>query len=448
MELRIEQRQKAGKPLDEDQTAFLRKLILFQQNANTPETEKNRIMAWVGRMADRAGEEVWVPELNALFGIYHETVGARKHPKGVKLTQVPEWVVKSRETGPVCLSVHQNRLEIVSFGRPTGYPGLIHELLVDSKSEVTFRTAEIAIKQPMTLDKPFDLPENTAEIVVDTNTGKTTVAMMPCPEWASGIGRDRYGLFAEVKVKGVGFVLRWIPPGDFMMGSPEDEPERLSSEGPLHRVVFKTGFWLAETTCTQELWQTVTSRNPSRFQDDGVQHPVENVSWDAARDFIDGLNRLIPGLDVRLPSEAEWEYACQAGTDTPFWFGHELTPDKANYDGTEPYNKGPKGEFFKKTVPVNFFEQNPWGLYQMHGNVWEWCQDRWHDNYNGAPDDGRSWEDGDNDFRVCRGGSWFGGGRDLRSACRDGDRHGFGFDSYGLRLARGLWGQRPESVGS
>jgi len=447
MELRIEQRQKAGKPLDETQTQFLQKLVLFQQNANVPETEKNRIMVWVGRVAERAGKEVWGPELNALFGIYNETVGPQKHPRGVDLTQVPEWVVKSRETGPVCLNVNQNRLEIVSSGRPSHHSGLIHELSVGSKSHVTFRTDEIAIKRPVILDKPFELPENTTEIVVDTKTARTTVAMMPCPEWASGIGRDRYGLFAEVEVKGVGFVLRWIPPGNFMMGSPEDEPERMSSEGPLHRVVFETGFWLAETACTQALWQIVTGRNPSAFQEDGLQHPVENVSWNEANDFIDGLNRLVPGLDVRLPSEAEWEYACRVGTDTPFWFGHELTPDKANYNGNYPYNKGLKGEYREETVPVKFFGQNFWGLYQMHGNVWEWCRDRLHDNYDGAPDNGSAWEDGDSDSRVCRGGSWFYEGRFLRSAYRYYRLHGIGSDNYGLRFARGSLGPgRQEMV--
>ncbi|MGD9826624.1 formylglycine-generating enzyme family protein, partial [Desulfobacter sp.] len=437
MELRIEQRQKAGKPLDGDQADFLKKLILFQQNPDTPETEKNRVMAWVGRVADRAGEEIWVSELNTLFGIYNETVKPQKVPGGVDLTQVPEWAVKSRETGPVCLSVNQNRLEIFSSGRPSHHPGLIHELSVGSKSQVTFRTEETAVKQPMTLDKPFELLGNTVEIVVETDTGRTTVAMMPCPEWASGIGRDRYGLFAEVKVKGVGFILRWIPPGNFMMGSPEDEPERSSWEGPLHRVIFDTGFWLAETACTQDLWQAVTGKNPSKFKKEGVEHAVENLSWNDVNEFIDGLNCLVPGLDIRLPSEAEWEYACRAGTNTPFWFGRELTPNKANYDGTKPYNKGPKGEYRKKTVPVKSFEQNPWGLYQMHGNVWELCQDRWHDSYDGTPDDGSAWEDGEDDYRVCRGGSWISGGARLRSAYRNFWPPGLRRDSFGLRLARG-----------
>ncbi|HBT88562.1 formylglycine-generating enzyme family protein [Desulfobacter sp.] len=255
--------------------------------------------------------------------------------------------------------------------------------------------------------------------------------------WAHSYGQDHYGIWQGIYVNSIDVRFRWIPPGEFMMGSLRDEPERNDDEGPLHRVAFRKGFWLADTACTQEVWQAVTGKNPSRFKEEGPEYPVENVSWNDANAFIDRLNSLVSGLGARLPSEAEWEYACRAGTDTPFWFGRELTPDKANYDGTRPYNKGPKGEYREKTVPVKFFEQNPWGLYQMHGNVWEWCQDRWHGNYNGAPDDGSAWEDGDTNSRVCRGGSWFYGGRGLRSAYRNYGHHGIGSDSYGLRLARG-----------
>ncbi|WP_289021009.1 formylglycine-generating enzyme family protein [Desulfobacter postgatei] len=255
--------------------------------------------------------------------------------------------------------------------------------------------------------------------------------------WAHSYGQDNYGIWQGIFVNNIEIRFRWIPPGEFMMGSPGDEPERYDGEGPLHRVAFEEGFWLAETACTQELWQAVTGKNPSKFKEEGPEHPVENVSWDDANAFIDRLNSLVSGLEARLPSEAEWEYACRAGTETPFWFGRELTPDKANYDGTRSYNKGPKGEYREKTVSVKFFEQNPWSLYQMHGNVWEWCQDRWHDNYNGAPDDGSAWEDGDSDYRVCRGGSWFYYGRYLRSAYRFNSHHVQRNANNGLRLARG-----------
>ncbi len=259
--------------------------------------------------------------------------------------------------------------------------------------------------------------------------------------WADSYGQDSYGLWQGVILNDIELRFRWIPPGEFMMGSPEDEPERDDDESPQHRVVLKAGLWLAETACTQELWQAITGKNPSRFKK-GLQHPVENISWDDANDFIDKLNRLKPGLEFRLPSEAEWEYACRAGTDTPFWFGDELTPDKANYDGNYPYNNGSKGIYREETLPVKYFKRNPWGLYQMHGNVWEWCQDCWH-NYDRTPDDGSAWEKGESDFRVCRGGSWGSDGWYLRSACRNRWYHVLGNGDDGLRLARGP--QAPEA---
>ncbi len=447
VELRIEQRQKAEKPLEPEQREFLQKVLLFLLNRMTPEREKDKIIAWMGRVAERAGEEAWLPEMNNLYGVYNKQVKPEQFFKGVDLTQVEDWVVQATEPQSVYLSVRQGQL-FFSSQQPPDHPGLIHKFSIGSKSQIIFN-ADKQIKRPIVLDKPYKIPENTSEIIVETDTAKTTVAMMRCPEWAEGIGRDQYGLFAEVKVKGCSFLLRWIPPGEFMMGSPEDEPGRFDEEGPQHRVVLETGFWLAETACTQELWQAITGNNPSKFKKEGLQHPVENISWDDANDFIKKLNHLVLGLELRLPSEAEWEYACRAGTDTPFWFGWELTPDKANYDGTVPYNNGPKGKWREKTVPVKSFKQNPWGLYQMHGNVWEWCQDRWHNNYDrtpdddGAPDNGSAWEKGKSDSRVCRGGSWFFIGRFLRSACRGSRRLGIGIDDFGLRLARGP--QEPDA---
>ena len=220
------------------------------------------------------------------------------------------------------------------------------------------------------------------------------------------------------------------------MGSRGDEPGRSKSEGPQHRVRFKHGFWLAETACTQALWEAVMGDNPSRFDSDS-ENPVEQVSWKMAKGFIEKLNAEIPGLDLRLPSESEWEYACRAGTTTAFWFGDELTVEDANYNGTYPYNGGKKGIYREQTLLVKSFRRNPWGLYQMHGNVWEWCEDEWHDNYEGAPDDGSPWRDSKDREAVLRGGSWFYYGRRLRSACRIHGLFGFDIDYSGLRLARG-----------
>ncbi len=273
--------------------------------------------------------------------------------------------------------------------------------------------------------------------------------------WAESYGQDDHGLWQGVYLHDIEVRFRWMPPGEFMMGSPEDEVERLEREGPQHLVRFAQGFWLAETVCTQALWRAVMGENPSPFKGDkGDDLPVENVSWYDVQEFIEQVNRALPGLALRLPSEAEWEYGCRAGTSTPFWFGTDLTMDRANYDGRSPYADGKKGKYREKTVEVKRFQPNPWGLYQVHGNVWEWCADPWHDTYEGAPDDGRVWEEGgDSDLAVLRGGSWTYLGGALRSAYRDraprdyagsvAANTGFFCVHNGFRLARG-----PESPGA
>jgi len=252
------------------------------------------------------------------------------------------------------------------------------------------------------------------------------------PSWAAEWGEDRHGLWAAFIYKNIRQVLRWIRPGCFMMGSPGAEPERDDDE-VFHKVVLTRGYWLAETACTQELWQAVTGENTSRFK--GKQNPVDSVSWDDCAGFLEQLNAICPGLNFRLPKEAEWEYACRSGTSTPFSFGENITTGQANFDGNYPYGSGPKGEYRNQTVEVKFFPCNPWGLYEMHGNVWEWCSD-WYGDYD--PDKGtdpKGPERGED--RVLRGGCWISFGRDVRSACRyrdsPDDRSGF----IGLRLAQG-----------
>ncbi len=177
----------------------------------------------------------------------------------------------------------------------------------------------------------------------------------------------------------------------------------------------------------------VTGDNPSRFA--GGDRPVENVSWNQVTDFIGQLNGLITGLDLRLPTEAEWEYACRAGTSTPFSFGEDIDPEQVNYDGNYPYRGNKKGLYRQETVPVATLPPNPWGLYEMHGNVLEWCAD-WYGKYPDGPvEDPHGPEAGER--RVLRGGSWIDYGRHVRSADRShwepDDRYGF----IGFRLARG-----------
>jgi len=229
--------------------------------------------------------------------------------------------------------------------------------------------------------------------------------------------------------------LMLIPGGTFMMGSPADEIDRSDAEGPQHEVTIAP-FLMGRYPITQAQWRAIAQRedlkvnadldpDPSHFK--GETHPVEQVSWYDAVEFCDRLSRLT-GHTYRLPTEAEWEYACRAGTTTPFHFGETITTDLANYRGTDDdtfnwsgsYGKGPKGIYRQTTTPVNEFAiANAFGLCDMHGNVWEWCQDHWHENYEGAPVDGSAWlTNNDNTGRVFRGGSWYYNPRPCRSAYR------------------------------
>jgi uncharacterized protein (TIGR02996 family) len=171
--------------------------------------------------------------------------------------------------------------------------------------------------------------------------------------------------------RGVAMVFTWLPPGSFLMGSPPDEEERESDETQ-HRVTLSRGFWLGVYPVTQAQWVAVMGSNPSTFKGDG--HPVEMVSWDDCQEFCRRLSGR-DGQRYRLPSEAQWEYACRAGTTTPFHFGATLSTELANYNGNYAYGQGGQGVYRGQTTPVGSFPSNAWGLDDMHGNVWQWCQD-------------------------------------------------------------------------
>ncbi len=226
-----------------------------------------------------------------------------------------------------------------------------------------------------------------------------------------------------------------IPAGTFLMGTSEKETEQeiieikrywnekdarkwIAYQTPQHQVNAPT-FCIGKYPVTQKQYQAIIGNNPSSFKDDNL--PVEQISWHDAVEFCKKLSEKI-GKKYRLPSEAEWEYACRAGTTTPFAFGQTITPHIVNYDGNYPYGQAPKGEHRSKTTSVGSLGiANAFGVYDMHGNVWEWCQDIWHDNYKNAPTDGSTWEDdsGNNAYRILRGGSWYGNANDCRSASRD-----------------------------
>ena len=234
------------------------------------------------------------------------------------------------------------------------------------------------------------------------------------PEWGGKLDHDNIGLFTDLIIKGITQRCRWIPPGTFRMGSPTSEKERYDNESQ-HQATLTHGYWLADTACTQALWHAVMGTNPAFFLDN-ENNPVEQVSWDDVQIFIKKLNTQIPGLAAQLPTEAQWEYACRAGTTTPFSFGKNITPEQVNYDGNHPYAEGKKGVYRGTTVPVKSLPTNPWGLYEMHGNVWEWCAD-WYDDYPETPvTDPTGSETGSS--RVLRGGSWSNFGWRTRSANR------------------------------
>jgi formylglycine-generating enzyme required for sulfatase activity len=275
-----------------------------------------------------------------------------------------------------------------------------------------------------------------------------------------------------------------IAAGSFLMGSPPNEPERSEDEGPQHEVTL-TSFFISQTPITQGQWRAVAQwqplpaerwgrqldPEPSFFQPrsnpkagsfgdirfsllegetDSEQRPVDNVSWLEAIEFCSRLSQRT-GRHYTLPSEAQWEYACRAGTTTAFHFGATITPELANYDGTLTYADGPKGEYRMQTTPVGMFPANAWGLLDMHGNVWEWCLDHWHASYRGAPSDGSAWlnladknfkaatkggveKSSDEDDRLLRGGSWSFIPGNCRSAYRFHDLPGDADDDVGFRV--------------
>ena len=261
------------------------------------------------------------------------------------------------------------------------------------------------------------------------------------------------------RIDGGDLLLLWIPPGRFWMGSPPEEPERKETEGPQHLVQLPA-FFMGQTPITQAQWQMVAqwreregehwSRSlepqPCFFQPEmqpgraapGTsatfrllegettthQRPVESVSWQDAMEFCNRLSQRT-GRFYTLPSEAQWEYACRAGTGKPFHFDGSITPELANYYGDQQYINGnyayayrPKASRGQQTTPVGMFPANGWGLQDMHGNVWEWCLDEWHSTYDGAPIDGTAWRSSGghegHTNRVLRGGHW----GDLPSYCR------------------------------
>jgi formylglycine-generating enzyme required for sulfatase activity len=246
-----------------------------------------------------------------------------------------------------------------------------------------------------------------------------------------------------------------VPAGEFLMGSTDD-----GNEQPVHKVAISSPFAVGRFPVTFAEWDACVADGgcygywPNDLGWGRDRRPVTEVSWDEAKRYINWLNAKT-GKTYRLLSEAEREYVTRAGTTTPFWWGSSITPNQANYNGNYTFRAGipagaangpglsrggawrRNGKFRQQTVPVDTFEPNPWGLFNVHGNVWEWCEDVWHNNYNCAPTDGSAWlQGGDDSRRVVRGGSWLNEPRSLRASHRH--RVSTDFRLGGFRLARTL----------
>jgi formylglycine-generating enzyme required for sulfatase activity len=285
--------------------------------------------------------------------------------------------------------------------------------------------------------RPADAPPPAAEpppgdvAMITTAPGMSTFTFETASLTPAGVVTGRKQEFGQAfqadVADGVAIDLVRIPAGSFQMGSPETEANRFGDEGPAYTVTVPE-FYLGRYEVTQAQWRAVAAlpkvkfdlpADPSAFKGDTL--PVENVTWDEAVEFCDRL-RMKLRRNFRLPSEQEWEYACRAGTTTPFAFGATLSPEVANYNAATPYGSGPKGASATATIPVGSLKlANAFGLLDMHGNVWEWCFGIYHESYVGAPTDGSAWTtDGDPRSRNCRGGAW----NTLAPDCRSANRYG------------------------
>ncbi len=336
----------------------------------------------------------------------------------------------------------------------------LSRLKLDEQEDALVRIAEIIEEALLAAAMPpVDSSEKTARAAADPRPGEAVIA--PPPRRSLPAIQNLHGWSAaqvqalqqqtaqvlEVAVElhdtlkdgSQGPIMLVIPAGEFMMGSPENEPERQDSEGPQHKVVITKPFAMGRYAVTFEDYDRFCEATGQEKPDDAGwsrdRRPVINVTWHDAVAYCAWLSQET-GATYRLPSEAEWEYAARAGTTTAFWWGDDIGTTRANYDGRSTYGNGPKGEYRQQTVPVDTFQPNPFGLYQVHGNVWEWAQDTWHEDYDGVPVDGSAWVEKGGSPCVLRGGSWHSAPRGLRGAARSLRNPRNGNAGSGFRLAR------------
>ena len=242
----------------------------------------------------------------------------------------------------------------------------------------------------------------------------------------------------RVRHTATGIVLRLVDPGSYTMGSPDSEPQRAKDEAQ-HAIVIEQPFYLGETEVTAAQWQAVMDEaSGPPVEDELPVWPATDVTWYEAQRFVETLNGE-HGDGWMLPSEAQWEYACRAGTTTPFSFGSTIAPEQVNYHGRYPYDGSPRGLVRDKPVAVASLPANAWGFHEMHGNVWEWCSDIYALDAADAPTE----DDSSGSSRTLRGGSFSSSGKECRSAFREGYSPNSDGTKYGLRIARAVEALAP-----
>jgi formylglycine-generating enzyme required for sulfatase activity len=284
--------------------------------------------------------------------------------------------------------------------------------MLEGEPEDRFQTMAKVIEQLQSVSSRKEPPEPKPQGETQTPLTAEPQIVLPQPaeqarasEPLAAVSEGKAGERLVLKIRNVEYPFRWCPSGTFMMGSPSSETDRYSDETQ-HKVTLTQGFWMGETEVTQEMWESVTGNNPSEFK--GAKLPVEEVSWEDCQKFIGQLNKLgvaPKGYKFSLPTEAQWEYACRAGTTTRYSFGNSLRANDANFDSR-----------VGKTTEVGTYPANVWGLYDMHGNVWEWCDDWYGDYPTGSVTDPTGATIGSD--RVFRGGGWL----SYAEYCRSADR--------------------------
>ncbi|MBQ9874256.1 MAG: formylglycine-generating enzyme family protein [Thermoguttaceae bacterium] len=280
-------------------------------------------------------------------------------------------------------------------------------------------------------------------LAVSLGCSESTVPQEPAAEPesppASPFDATRFpGGRETLTIEGVEFAFRYCPEGTFIQGASEGEGLKLDRERPARKVTISKGFWLQETETTQAQWTAVAGSIPSGFQ--GENLPVESVSWNDCQALAGLLNDsgVAPeGWEFSLPTEAQWEYACRAGTTTAYFWGDSLNGDRANCNGEAPYRSTTRGPSLGKTQPVGSYEPNAWGLSDMNGNVWEWCKDAFDAKFyqKRSADDIDPENDAESAVRVERGGSWYEPAASCRAASRNGAPAATRSNAIGFRLA-------------